>query len=112
MLRDAYRLKKKSSFDEVYQKKQSKANYYLICYYKENNLSTSRFGFSISKKIGKANVRNKIKRRLSEIIRLNLVQYKSGYDVILIGRKGIESLSYQELEGHFNHIMKICGLLK
>lgn len=112
MLRDCYRLKKKSSFDEVYRLKQSKANHYLICYYKENRLPTSRYGFSISKKIGKAHVRNKIRRRLGEIIRLNLEAYQSGHDVILIARKGIENLTYQELEANFNHIMNKCGLKK
>jgi len=49
-----------------------------------NNLDRSRLGFSVSKRIGKAVVRNKVKRRLREILRL--VSLRPGQDIVFIAR--------------------------
>ena len=112
MLREIYCLKKRSSFDEVYKLKCSQANKYFVCYRKENGLENSRFGFSISKKVGKAHDRNLLKRRLGEMIRLDLEHFKTGYDIVIILRVGSKDLNFDELKAHFYHIMKRCDLLK
>lgn len=70
------------------------ANRYLVVFCLENNLSSWRLGFSVGKKIGKAVQRNKIKRRLKEICRINNQWFKSGHDYIFIARKGIEKQPY------------------
>lgn len=112
MLREMYRLKKQGDFDFVYEAKQSQANKYFICYFKKNEKLVPRFGFSISKKVGKAHERNLIRRRLGEIIRLELEYFKEGYDIIIIARKDVVGLSYLELKENFNKLMKKCQLLE
>ena len=64
-------IKNTKDFKKVYNEKKSIANRLFVLYVLPNGLTRSRIGVSVSKKVGKANVRNKIKRRLKEIFRLN-----------------------------------------
>jgi len=74
-------------------------NSYLILKVKKNGLDESRFGFVISRKVSKkAVMRNKIKRRLSEIIRLRLKEIKIGLDLVLISLPGAEKKNFFEIE--------------
>jgi ribonuclease P protein component len=63
-----------------------------------NDLPYSRFGFAVSSRIGNAVVRNRIKRRLREIMRLRMATIRPGCDIILIARKPIRSAEYHQLE--------------
>ena len=74
------------------------ANRYLVVFCLPNSLTYWRLGFSIGKKTGKAFQRNRIKRRLKEICRINSQWFKSGHDYIFIARKGIENQPYTKLE--------------
>ena len=77
--------------------------YFIIQKLETNNIDNlPHFGFTITKKIGSAVVRNKIKRRLKSIIR-ELFKYKDkyfdlGFNYILICKKGIVRVSYNDLE--------------
>lgn len=73
------------------------ANRYMVVFCAQNNQFHRRFGFSIGKRIGKAHKRNKIKRRLKEICRLNGNWFNDGYDYVFIARKGIEKLTFEKL---------------
>jgi len=59
--------------------------------------SITRVGFSVSKQVGGAVIRNRVKRRLRMIMRsLNLVP---GFDLVIVARAGADSVSYGELQG-------------
>jgi len=92
------RLKKRKDFKKVYAKGKTSANKYLVAYVLNNNHNTIRIGFSVSKKIGNAVERNKIKRVLREICRLNIHKFISGIDVIFIARSKIKGISYSKVE--------------
>lgn len=111
MLPRFYRLRSPDDFSRVYQGGRSKANRNLVCYKRENGLSYSRFGFSLSRKFGKAHKRNLYKRRLSEIIRLNINHFKPGYDIVFIARKPLATCDYVECEKSLMHVSKICGVV-
>jgi len=57
-----------------------------------NGLTLSRYGFSISKKVGKAVQRNRLRRQLREIMRLRVV--KPGWDIVFIGRPHASAADY------------------
>ena len=92
-------LKKDSDFRKVYKYGKSVANKYLVMYILNNKLEYSRLGISVSKKVGNATVRNKVKRRIREAYR-NLIDenVKSGYDIVLIARVSSKDVDYKAIE--------------
>jgi ribonuclease P protein component len=63
-----------------------------------NDLSYSRFGFAVNSRIGNAVVRNRIKRRLREGVRIQVERIRPGWDIILIARRPIRSADYHQME--------------
>jgi ribonuclease P protein component len=73
-------------------------NSFLVLYIRPNRFGHNRLGVTVSAKLGKAVVRNRVRRRLREIWRLNDGQLKQGYDMILVARGRSVRSSYQEME--------------
>lgn len=91
-----HRLKKNGQFSYLYKKGRRSFTKHLTLYSIQSKYKDYRIGYSVSKKIGKATVRNKTKRRLKEIVRQNkLAQNYNNY--VLVAREGIELLSFNEL---------------
>lgn len=80
-------------------------------YYRKND-EKNRYGISIPKKTGKAVIRNKIKRRIKNIIDNNKNSMQSSYDYVIIIRKGILDLTYQEIELELLNLMSKIGETK
>ncbi len=105
-------LKNSKEFGRVYQQGKSKATRDLVLYVLKNSLDNNRYGFSISKKIGNAVVRNKLKRRLKEIIREKDEKLKKGYDLIIIARKPVTKLDYLALKKDVERLFKKMEMKK
>lgn len=66
-----------------------------------------RVGFTVSKKVGNAVERNRVRRRLREIVRLSVTApLRSGHDYVLIGRRGALSLPYERMSEDFNKALR------
>lgn len=115
MLPKINRLKNKRDFEAVLKKRPKgcpgfKDNF-LAMRIAPNNLKISRFGFLVSRKVSKkAVVRNKIRRRLSEAVRLNLKDIKKGIDIALIALPELEGKTYLETKDILAIIFKKAGL--
>ncbi|MCD6528051.1 ribonuclease P protein component [bacterium] len=108
-----YRLKKRKDFERVLKKGMYYSGLCMSIKLKRNNLNISRFGIVIGSKISKkAVVRNKIKRRISEVIRLNLPQLKKGFDVIVLTKPEIVDKKYQEIENILISLFKKAKIYK
>ena len=93
------RLTKTHQFKRVYNQGKSVANNLVVLYVlKKSNDQQRRVGFSVSKKIGKAVVRNKVKRRLKEVYRRHKNRLISGIDLVVIARQGIDQATYEEIK--------------
>ena len=74
-----------------------------------NNLELSRYGFSVNKPLGKAVVRNRIKRLLKEIVRS--LPIKSGWDIVFIARRGAIEADYYQLKQSIERLLIRADLL-
>ena len=96
-------------FSQIHQDGTSAANRLLVIRFLANDLEYSRFGFLVSKRIGNAAVRNKVKRRLREAVRSNTV--KGGWDALFIARRGTERASYQDLRQAITNLLRRGSLV-
>jgi len=92
-----YRLRLNADFKRVRQQGKSWANHLMVLCALPNDLEHSRFGFAASKRIGKAVVRNRVRRRMREAVRLRRAFIADGWDVVLIARSAIGRASYAEI---------------
>ncbi|MBN1591578.1 MAG: ribonuclease P protein component [Pirellulales bacterium] len=87
-LRPEYRLRRRDEFRRVYQRRCSAADSNLIVLGCNNGLTHGRLGLSVSRKFGKATVRNRFKRLVRESFRLTYTQLPQGVDLVVIPRGG------------------------
>lgn len=112
MLPKANRLTKKKDFDAVFKNGGSIKNDFLICKVLKNQLTKSRFGFVVSKKISNtATVRNKIKRRLRKAVANELGRVKVSADVVIITLPGIEKKEFSALQEAVSGVFKGAKLI-
>ena len=97
------RLRKKEDFSRVYNRGISAYNNDFKIIGRKNETEDNRYGFSISKKFGKAVERNFTKRRLKEIIRTNENEFLKGFDFIIIPRNSVKDLGFDELKKSLFH---------
>jgi ribonuclease P protein component len=85
MLKKINRLKRKKDFEEIFQNGKALRNSFLVLKLKKNTVKDSRFAFVVSQKVSKKAVeRNKIRRRMSEIIKVEVKNIKTGTDFVFI----------------------------
>ena len=84
---------------------------YLVLYARRNRAGTNRVGITVSKKLGKAHIRNRIRRRLREIYRLNEAQFQPGWDIVLVARFKALDADFAAMEKNFLSLAKKAGIL-
>lgn len=118
-------IKKNSDFQQVFEKGHSINGRYLVVYFLHNQFDGERFGFCVGRKLGPAVTRNRIKRRLREVVRGTDPFGKNGYpieesglrinnssfDIILVARKPILTAQYQDIIKDYEHILLKTGIL-
>ena len=107
-MKQHYSLKKNSDFRRLYTKGKSAATPYLVLYYRKNRTDHNRAGYTVSTKLGHAVVRNRVRRRLREIVRLNADAVKPGYDLVIVARAKAVDAEYKKLERAY---LTACGKL-
>jgi ribonuclease P protein component len=97
VLPETNRLRSKRDFKLTYKRGRSFVHPMLVLYVRPNREDACRIGFSISKKLGGSVERNRIKRRLREVFRANVMKLKPGFDVILVGRSRLKEAAFQAI---------------
>lgn len=95
--RDA-RLVRKSEFDAVYRTGKRRSNSHFTLFVRANELPLSRFGFSIKKALGGAVVRNRMRRRLREIVRCHRQEIPAGWDIVIHPKVTVAKTPFTVLE--------------
>ncbi|MBO4897957.1 MAG: ribonuclease P protein component [Clostridia bacterium] len=103
-------IKLNREFRSLYYRGGSMASRSLVIYYRKNKRSINRLGLTVSKKIGKAVVRNHIKRLIKENYRLREDNIKTGYDIIFVARRACPSKTFHEIGRDMDYVLGKCGL--
>jgi ribonuclease P protein component len=112
-LHRSHRLRKNEHFQAVFQQGSSAANRQFIVYAaKQEGQAAFRAGISVSKKIGNAVTRNRVKRLIREAVgRLEGV-IEPGHDLVIIARPGVEEMSLDSIEQSLLHVLKRAKVVK
>ena len=91
------RLVRKSDFDAVYRTGKRCSNAHFTVFLRANELPLSRFGFSIKKALGNAVARNRMRRRLREIVRCHRKEIPPGWDIVIHPKRSVEKARFPAL---------------
>ena len=105
-------LKKNSDFRRLYAKGKSAVTPYMVVYCRKNREPCNRLGYTVSTRLGHAVVRNRVRRRLREICRLNAHKLRTGYDMVIVARSRCVGAEYAKMEKSFLTACGKLGLLK
>ena len=103
-------LKLNHIFRRLYQTS-GQADGYLVLYARRNRSDCNRVGITVGKKQGKAHIRNRIRRRIREVYRLNEDKLTPGWDIVLVARSKCVDAEFAKLTRSFLTLAKKAGLL-
>ena len=104
-------LKKNYEFQRLYSKGKSAITPYLVVYARKTKKRDMRVGFTVSTKLGKAVVRNRVRRRLREVYRLHEEQFAPGWDIVVVARTRSVDASFDKLTHAFLSLAEKAALL-
>ena len=101
-------------FNHIFQRlyrTSGQANGHLVLYARRNRTGINRVGITVSKKLGKAHIRNRVRRRVREVYRLNEEKFRSGYDIVVVVRGKAIDAPFAQLTESYLSLAKKAGLL-
>ena len=87
------------------------ADSYLVLYARKNRRDCNRVGLTVSKKLGHAVVRNRVRRRLREVYRLNEEKFSPGWDIVVVARSRAVDAPFAALTRSYLNLAKKAGIL-
>lgn len=108
-MQSRFRLSGDKRFSQIHREGRSAANNLLVVRVLPNGLGHSRFGFMVSKRLGNAVIRNKVKRRLREVVRNT--ELRAGWDAVFIARRGAERAKYDQLRRSAQNLLRRTQLI-
>lgn len=103
-------LTRRAQYLAVYESGKAFADGFIVVKTLPNDLECTRIGFSVTKNVGKATVRNRVKRLLKENVRL--LDINTGWDLVFIARRNIVNADYHDLTNSVNRMLRRAGLLQ
>ncbi len=88
------------------------ANGFLVLYARKNHAATNRVGVTVSKKLGCAVVRNRVRRRLREVYRLNEPLFAPGWDMVVVARSRCVNATFAQLQQAYLSLAEKAGILE
>lgn len=83
----------------------------LLARFVRTDLETTRFGFATGRKLGGAVVRNRVRRRLREALRVMAPSFQPGWDVLIIARPALVEADHDALVGALRRVLRRGGVL-
>ncbi len=109
MLPKQYRLNRPKDFARVRRFGRSAGSQLLVLYVLPTRSPGLRVGFSVSKRVGKATIRNKVKRRMREAVRSQVHTLTVGCDMVLIARPAAATATYDQIVETIGYLLRKTG---
>jgi ribonuclease P protein component len=100
------RLLRRGEFDAVYRAGKRRSSLHFTVFFRANEQPQSRFGFSIKKTLGGAVVRNRMRRRLREIVRCHRQELPAGWDIVIHPKSAAAKARFAELSAELLELLK------
>lgn len=110
-MKDTLAIKAPHLFRRAYTKGKSAVTPTLVLYARKNGLDHNRLGLTVGTKVGKATVRNRVRRRVKESYRLREETVKRGYDLVVVARSAAAQSRFGLLDRHLASLLKRLELL-
>lgn len=104
-------LKLNHIFQRLY-RTSGQANGHLVLYARKNRTDCNRVGITVSKKLGKAHIRNRVRRRIREVYRLNEDKFQPGWDIVVVARSKAIEAPFEALTKSYLSLAARAGILK
>lgn len=106
------KIKRNQEFQAIFRNGKIWSNEIAVLYLVRNaHEAPPRLGVCVSKKLGKATVRNRIKRLITEVCRLRWARVKAGISVIVLARRGALEKPYREVERSLDDLFRRARVL-
>ena len=109
-MRKELRLRRRKDFDAVFRRGRAWNNEFLVLRTLPNGLDHNRYGFVTSKRVGHAVVRNKVRRRLREAVRV--LPAEPGWDIVISAKRAAAQAGFQELNRAVTELLGRARILK
>lgn len=110
MLKRVNRLRKRYQFNYIYKSGTKFSGRAVTLFVSTSKTKAIKVGFAVSKKLGSAVTRNKIRRRLREIVFKQIPSLKQNYNIIVMARENILDFSFLEISADFDRLTQKAGL--
>ncbi|MGN1098543.1 MAG: ribonuclease P protein component [Clostridia bacterium] len=111
-MKNTVSIKENKDFKKLYYRGKSVANEYLVVYYRKNKCPYCRLGLTVSGKVGKAVVRNRIRRLIKESYRLMEDRISPGTDIVVVARGKAAGADFKTVRGSLERAFVKCGIIK
>jgi ribonuclease P protein component len=103
------RLVRRGDFDAVYRAGKRRSSSHFTVFFRANEMPQSRFGFSIKKALGGAVVRNRIRRRLREMVRCHRLEIPAGWDIVIHPKSAVGKAPFAALTADLLRLLQGAG---
>ena len=110
-MKNTVSIKRNYDFRALYKRGKSSVSPVLAIYARKNKTTSNRIGITVSTKVGKAHVRNRVRRRIREAYRINETSFKKGIDMVIVARVRAAEVTFHEIEKNLLLLTEKLGLL-
>lgn len=111
-MKNTQSIKLNKDFRRLYSRGKSFVSGYTVVYALKNRYENNRLGLTVSKSLGKAVKRNRLKRLMRESYRLMEDRINTGFDIIIVARNRAEGKTQQQIQRDIEYAMKKLEIIK
>jgi ribonuclease P protein component len=97
---------RRGEFEAVYRSGRRRSSAQFVVFFRPNETGRSRFGISVKKALGGAVVRNRIRRRIREVLRLNTPEIPTGWDIVIHPRASVARSEFTRLATELTSLLR------